>query len=315
MYRTELMEQILKSPEAQRIVQMISPVYGDAYTALWLFQAIGQEMDRIETLSDEYILQTVPWTATWSLDFWEQNYGITQNRDLDIEKRRQRLLSKMRDRAPVNPRKLEYAIQAASLLEVQARVLENTGKNQFTVEVEPPVDADDKRRIKETIDRLKPAHLIYLFRKIMHISGQNRNELDFVRLVIHWRASNWKRSPIKFNAAVNFDGSIRWDQQVMPQNTSRIRIRTAARNENQIKPKMFFFSSFQNQNSVETKPAVRFHAKNENAVRGSEIGIYTHEKNRQGNSAQLITNISFLFNGKKNFDGRKKFNSGVTVDL
>ena len=56
-------------------------------------------------------------------------------------------------------------------------------------------------------------------------------------------------------------------------------------------------------------------SKNENAVRGSEIGIYTHEKNRQGNSAQLITNISFLFNGKKNFDGRKKFNSGVTVDL
>ena len=315
MYRTELMEQILKSPEAQRIVQMISPVYGDAYTALWLFQAIGQEMDRIETLSDEYILQTVPWTATWSLDFWEQNYGITQNRDLDIEKRRQRLLSKMRDRAPVNPRKLEYAIQAASLLEVQARVLENTGKNQFTVEVEPPVDADDKRRIKETIDRLKPAHLIYLFRKIMHISGQNRNELDFVRLVIHWRASNWKRSPIKFNAAVNFDGSIRWDQQVMPQNTSRIRIRTAARNENQIKPKMFFFSSFQNQNDIAVRSTVRFRMKNENAVQPSEIRIHTRAKNHQDSSAWAVFNPNFFFDGEEIFSGGKRFNSGVAEEM
>lgn len=172
---------------------------------------------------------------------------------------------------------------------------------------------DEFRRILEIVKRKSQWLELFVIRTVM--TGVNKNELDFVRLVIHWRASNWKRSPIKFNAAVNFDGSIRWDQQVMIRNVLFLTIHTAVKNRNELAPRTFFFSSFQNQNSVETKPAVRFHAKNENAVRGPEIGIYTHEKNRQGNSAQLITNISFLFNGKKNFDGRKRFNSGVTVDL
>ncbi len=172
---------------------------------------------------------------------------------------------------------------------------------------------DEFRRILEIVKRKSQWLELFVIRTVM--TGVNKNELDFVRLVIHWRASNWKRAPVRFNAAVNFDGSIRWDQQVMIRNVLFLTIHTAVKNRNELAPRAFFFSSFQNQNSVETKPAVRFHAKNENAVRGSEIGIYTHEKNRQGNSAQLITNISFLFNGKKNFDGRKKFNSGVTVDL
>ena len=40
-YQTELMRSILTNETAQKIIDYISPIYGDSYVGLWLFQAIG----------------------------------------------------------------------------------------------------------------------------------------------------------------------------------------------------------------------------------------------------------------------------------
>ena len=172
---------------------------------------------------------------------------------------------------------------------------------------------DEFRRILEIVKRKSQWLELFVIRTVM--TGVNKNELDFVRLVIHWRASNWGRPLISFDGEKAFDGEICWDQQVMPQNTSRIRIRTAARNENQIKPKMFFFSSFQNQNDIAVRSAVRFRMKNENAVQPSEIRIHTRAKNHQDSSAWAVFNPNFFFDGEEIFSGGKRFNSGVAEEM
>ena len=46
--KTELMDKILTSPEAQKIMDFVSPVYGEAYSALHLFNCIGCVLDELD---------------------------------------------------------------------------------------------------------------------------------------------------------------------------------------------------------------------------------------------------------------------------
>ena len=73
--RTELMKKILKSEQAQKIIDEISPVYGESYVCLWLFQIIGKELDKlddfVQNLRDETVIQTAD---QWALKYWEEQY-------------------------------------------------------------------------------------------------------------------------------------------------------------------------------------------------------------------------------------------------
>lgn len=156
-YRTDLMDEILTSPEAQKIIGQVSPIYGAAFVGLWLFQVIGYQLDDMEKWSREFEAETVPQTATWSLDYWEQNYGIPRNPYLSVEQRRARIISKIRDRAPMNPAKL--AKYVTSVTGVECEIIENTGKNAFKLvrhEQTGPLGL-----VRIALNEAKPAHLIY----------------------------------------------------------------------------------------------------------------------------------------------------------
>ena len=49
-YKTDLMEKILKSEAAQRIIDYVSDVYGESYVGLWLFQVIGIVIDEVDAI-------------------------------------------------------------------------------------------------------------------------------------------------------------------------------------------------------------------------------------------------------------------------
>ena len=96
--RTELMVQILTSEQAQLYIDQISPIYGNAYVFLNVFNAIGQVLDDVIQLSSEELRkQLFPQTVTWAIDIWEKNYGIESDTTLTIEERRKRLLSVIQD--------------------------------------------------------------------------------------------------------------------------------------------------------------------------------------------------------------------------
>ena len=95
MYKTELMEQILKSKKGQELVQMMSPIYGEAYVALWILEAIGRVLDEMAEWSESLADQTRPATATCSLPYWEKQYSTVPDPSWDIERRRQNIINKM----------------------------------------------------------------------------------------------------------------------------------------------------------------------------------------------------------------------------
>lgn len=159
MYNTELMQEILKSKKAQEIAQMISPRYGEAYVALWILQAAGAIQDQMTEWCESLADQTRPATATWSLPYWEKQYNITSDPSWDVERRRQNVINKTQQRAPMNPHKLASIIAVA--IGGGCIIEECTGKNHFTVHLSGISVLENEGYVRSLINKAKPAHLIY----------------------------------------------------------------------------------------------------------------------------------------------------------
>lgn len=157
MYKTDLMNKIIKSKGAERIINMISPIYGEAYAALWLFEVIGRELDEMLEWCESYRLQVVPQTATWSIPYWEMEYGIAADENLTLEQRRANLNATIRYRAPMNAYVMGEMI--SSIIGLPTFVDEYAGKNKFAVNVIGFTENRDK--VIAFIEKAKPAHMIY----------------------------------------------------------------------------------------------------------------------------------------------------------
>lgn len=159
--RTELMQHILTNEMAQRIIDFVSPIYGNSYVGLWIFQAIGVVLGDIYTIAEQLRYETNPATAELLLDYWEDHYGIPRDSSLNAEQRRLRIISKTQSRGPCNPARLEAAV-SASLGGVPVEITENVAKNTFLVNIREYVP--DFTAAVAVLERMKPAHLIYQIR-------------------------------------------------------------------------------------------------------------------------------------------------------
>lgn len=157
MYRTELMDEILTSPMAQKIIQLVSPIYGEAYTVLWLYQAIGTILDKMDEWTGSLQDQVLPQTATWSIPYWEEQYGIVSDPRLSTEQRRINILQRCRNKSQINPKRMEDILKSISGFSTE--ITENVAKNTFMVTIHGHIE--DLTHVKEAIREMKPAHLIY----------------------------------------------------------------------------------------------------------------------------------------------------------
>ena len=155
---TELMQSILTSEEAQIIIDYLSPIYGEARVFLWLLQSIGVGLDEAEACKDDFDLQSLVAKATWSLKYYEEQYGITTNSELTDEQRRGNIFASIRSTGPLNKIKMEAIL--SSMAGCDVRIEENTGINTFSVISDI---TDRPAAVDAYINRVKPAHLIYDF--------------------------------------------------------------------------------------------------------------------------------------------------------
>lgn len=160
-YQTELMRSILTNEKAQEIIDYVSPIYGDSYVGLWLFQAIGTVLGEVCTIAEQLRYETNPTTADLLLDYWERKYGITPDPSLTKELRRARILAKTQSQGPVNPARLSAAVSAA-LGGVEVDITENVEQNTFLVNIREYVESIVPA--VAVIERMKPAHLVYKIR-------------------------------------------------------------------------------------------------------------------------------------------------------
>lgn len=184
-YRTELMQQILTNPKAQEIIDYVSRIYGESYVGLWMYQAIGTVLDQLYQTSEQMMSETSPVTADVLLKAWENEYNIPVDTTLTVQQRRGQILAKLQSRGACTPYRLEKAVSSA-LGGVQVEVTERTGKNQFTVNIRQVVDSIVPA--VAVIERMKPAHLIY----ILQVATQTVSEADIKIAIALTHAENYK---------------------------------------------------------------------------------------------------------------------------
>lgn len=157
-YQTELMRSILTNETAQKIIDYVSPVYGNSYVGLWIFQAIGTALDDICKIADQLLYETNPATADLLLDYWEKEYGIATDSTLTKEQRRSKIIAKTISHGQSNPARLGAAVSAA-LGGVEVDITENVDQNTFQVNIRDCVESIVPA--VAVIERMKPAHLVY----------------------------------------------------------------------------------------------------------------------------------------------------------
>ena len=158
--QTELMRQILKNETAKTIIDYVSPIYGNSYVALWIYEAIGIVLSEVLRFAEKLRDETNPMTTELLMDYWETEYGLHKDSTLSMEQRRERLLRKIRDRAPCNPKRLAEAVSV--VLGVPVNITERVAKNTFRVDILNSVsDFNKLLHAIEVLDSRKPAHLIY----------------------------------------------------------------------------------------------------------------------------------------------------------
>ena len=158
--QTELMRHILKNETAQRIIDFVSPIYGESYVGLWIYEVIGFAIGEVAKIAEQLRYETNPNTTELLMSYWEDHYDLHPDSSLTMEQRRARLLDKIRYRAPANPKRLAAAME--TVLGVPVGITERVAKNTFQVDILDTV-ADFKKLLHalDVLERRKPAHLIY----------------------------------------------------------------------------------------------------------------------------------------------------------
>ena len=158
---TGMMREILTNETAQRIIDFVSPIYGNSYVGLWIYQAIGVVLGEVYAIANQMQYEVTPATAELLLDYWEDHYKIPRDSSLTTAQRRDRILLKLQSRPPCTPARLEAAISAA-LNGVQVEIEENVEKNTFLINIREYVDSFAPA--VAVVERMKPAHLVYKMR-------------------------------------------------------------------------------------------------------------------------------------------------------
>lgn len=211
-HETELMRQILQSPSAQRMVDYVSPIYGEDYLALWLFEIMGRALDGAEEIGNSLWDQTVPQTATWTLPYWEEEYGAAPDPSWTVEQRQANILARIQYTAPVNPAKLAILLSAAA--GVPCEIVENVSKNTFAVVLHGTTTS--LGRVMAVLNEAKPAHLfVQFFTQVVGTFTNRQERFLFQRLSLAFRAAFHNaqgKPPVRFDGSTYFDSSALFNQ-------------------------------------------------------------------------------------------------------
>jgi len=152
---------ILTSPEGIKMKSFVTEGFYDrSYIGLWMYQVMGLEFDDMRGCVDDLKQEVFIQSATWSIPIWEFAYGFEPDDRLPLDYRRWRILSRMLERAPMNPARVERIAETAARYGVKATVTEHVAPYTFRLSLErtdPNVDIDFVEIIR-VIRQSKPSH-------------------------------------------------------------------------------------------------------------------------------------------------------------
>lgn len=127
-----------------------------------LFLAEQPELDRMEKELTELLKQFYIKTATYSLDQWENEFGIERNSSLTLMQRRARVLAKLNSNPPATVKMLENLV--FQILSANAvTIVEHPSEYHFDIYVNSDYLIETFEIADEAVRLARPAHLSYKF--------------------------------------------------------------------------------------------------------------------------------------------------------
>ena len=163
MNRPDLESTIITSEEARAFLRMVTKgFYSQSYTGLWIYEVIGREWDELRAWAEGLRDEINPQTCTWSVGIWEWVYGIEPDETLDLEFRRQRILSKIKAVRPINPETIRRAVAVLIGASVEAvEVNDFVAPYRFEIVVHPQETPFPYNRVAPYVREIKPSHLAF----------------------------------------------------------------------------------------------------------------------------------------------------------
>ena len=158
-YKTDLMDKILKSEAAQRIIDYVSDIYGESYVGLWLYQIIGVAIDDINNIINQLFDEIFPDRSQILLSYWEKEYGIIPNKYLSTEERHSNLTQKINSKKPMNPKRVEMLVEG--ICGGKCELIENIAPFTFEIRILSENKYINIRNVVDLVNEVKPAHLNY----------------------------------------------------------------------------------------------------------------------------------------------------------
>ncbi|MBB6023255.1 uncharacterized protein YmfQ (DUF2313 family) [Paenibacillus sp. JGP012] len=181
------MSSVLTSEKGRELFSYLPQYYETSRVMQADMQAKGVEMDLLYQALDETLEQFFVRTATWGLDYWEQELGIETDRLKPVEQRRAVVESKLRGSGKFSGRQVANVAEAYAGGKVdvtfQPEVWSFTVSFVDTMGIPPNIDD-----LKRAIDELKPAHMAveYKYRYLVWDDLDNKqitwDELDAASL-------------------------------------------------------------------------------------------------------------------------------------
>ncbi len=167
------------SDSAERLVSYVSPIYDKSYVGLSIFEVLGIEIDEVNKWVGELKYQAFPQTVTWAIEYWENRFNIPVDNSLDLDFRRRRLISKLTERAPLNPERVKKIATLASGVDVD--VIEDIAPYTFSI-VMPPHDIPiNYASMCKKIVEIKPSHLSFYF----YFKGATEQNIHFGNVLVN----------------------------------------------------------------------------------------------------------------------------------
>lgn len=138
---------------AKDMLSMVSPIYDESYVGKWIFEIMGMPLGKARDIVNDLQNQLNPETATWTLPYWEESYGIVTNESLSIKERRSAIVKKRNFRKPMNPARIEMLLKDICGRDV--RLVENVAPHMFSIEIADGESAVDLREIIENLCSVK----------------------------------------------------------------------------------------------------------------------------------------------------------------
>lgn len=127
-----------------------------------LFVAEQPELDRMESDLAQLLSQFYIKTATYSLDRWEEDFGLAADPELTLQQRRARVLAKLNSRPPATVRRLENLVRQ-TMGEENVWIEEHPEDYSFTIYVQEEKLSDLLGIADRAMHDTRPAHLNYHF--------------------------------------------------------------------------------------------------------------------------------------------------------